>query len=292
MALAPNATSQQIIDFIGANYGPDVAAFLRIPELKTLLIKAGQQEAAPDLVSTWLRRTNWYRQRSESMRTYDALKLADPAQHARLVAEKQTELRVAMQQLGITGSKAAAEQALRFGWSEQEVKDHFAGALLDRSSREGLEQGSAPDITADQLVAMARNDYFVPISRQDAERWAIDIYKGSKTEDTLRDYFSRLAASRFPGLSDQGFTPGEYMTPIRNIIAETLEIAPAEVDLLDRRYSAVLEQQGKDGQVRPMSLAEATRWARSQPQYQQTKGALDEAAGMADFIGKTFGKVG
>lgn len=291
MSLPPNATEAQIIDFIGSNYGPDVAAFLRVPELKAILIRAGQQNAAPDLVSTWLRRTKWYRQRSESMRTYDALKLADPKQHARIVAEKQAELRVAMQQLGLEGSKSMAEQALRFGWSEQEVKDHFGQALKQRSGDVGLAQGSAPDITADQLMTMARNEYFVPLSRQDAERWAIDIYRGAKTEDTMRDYFGRLAASRFPGIAEQGFTPGEYMAPIRNIIAETLELNPADIDLLDRRWSPVLEAESKDGTTRPMSLAEATRWARSRPEYQQTKGALDEAAGMADFIGKTFGTV-
>lgn len=291
MSLPPNATEAQIVDFIGSNYGPDVAAFLRIPELRTILVRAGQENAAPDLVSTWLRRTQWYRKRSESMRTYDALQLADPKQHARLIAEKRAELQPLMEQLGIYGSKQMAEQALRFGWSDQEVKDHLATKLRDKSADDGLAQGSATDITADKLMTMARNEYFVPVNRQEAEKWAIDIYRGSKTEDTVRDYFGRLAASRFPGLGEQGFTPGEYMAPIRNIIAETLELNPADVDLLDRRWSPVLEAEGKDGKVRPMSLAEATRWARSRPEYQQTKGALDEAAATAEFIGKTFGSV-
>lgn len=291
MPLAPNATEQEIVDFIGANYGPDVASFLRVPELKNLLIKAGQQEAAPDLVSTWLRRTDWYRKRSESMRTYDALALADPAQHKRLIDEKAAELAAVMDELGIVGPRAVASQALRFGWGEQEIKDQFAKQLRQRSDQSGLIQGSTPDVTADKLMSLARNEYFVPISRQDAERWAIDIFRGTKTEDGFRDFFGRMAASRFPGIADQGFTPGEYMAPIRNIIAETLEVAPEQVDFLDRRYAPVLEQEGKDGRMRPMSLAEATKWARSQPQYQQTKGALDEAAALAETIGQTFGRV-
>lgn len=289
MALPPNATEAQIIEFIGANYGPDISSFLRIPELKNLLIKAGQQDASPDLVSTWLRRTDWYRKRSESMRTYDALRLADPAQHARLVQQKQMELATTMGQLGLFGTKAMAEQALRLGWTDDEIRFQFGGRLQQMSDAGGLKEDSAVDVSADGLMALARTQYFVPLNKQDANRFAIQIFQGQKTEDQVKAYLSRLSASRFPGLEEQGFTPGEYMAPIRNIIAETLEVAPEAVDFLDRRYSAVLEHEGSDGKLRPMSLAEATKWARSQPQYQQTKGAQDEAAAMGDFLTKTFG---
>lgn len=290
--LPPNASPEQIEDYIRDNY-PQAVGFLGIPELRKVLIDAAREQWTPEKLQGAMQATTWWRTNAAATREFIALKSTDPAEYEARIDRKIAELDPQMRQLGFKpfATRFLAESALKYGWTADEIRAHMAAYLTEQSGGAGLAQDSSVDVTADSIMAMARSEYLVPINRLDAERFAIDIFQGRKTEDQVRSYLGRIAASRFPGLDEQGFTPGEYMAPIRNIIAETLELNPADVNLLDRRWSQVLEAEGKDGKMRPMSLAEATKWARSTPEYQQTKGAQDEAAGMADFIGKTFGSV-
>lgn len=296
--LPPNASPEQIEAYIRENY-PQAAGFLDVPEIRAKLIEAARGQWTGTKLQAEIQATTWWRTNGEAARQYFALKGTDPAQLKALVDAKVAELEPQLAQLGITKGlngapadvQAFAEEVIKYGWSPDEVRARLASLLQHTSEREGLTQGSAPDITADELMRIARTEFFVPISRMDAERWAVDIYAGRKTEEALRDYLANMAEARFPGIKEQGFTPGDYMAPIRNIIADTLEMAPESVDLLDRRWAEVLQYQGPDGKLRPMSLAEAERYARSRPEYQQTKGAKAEAASMAETLAKTFGAV-
>jgi hypothetical protein len=294
--LPQNATPEQIDAYIRENF-PQAAGFLDIPEIRSKLIEAAQNQWTSTKLQAEIQATAWWRTNGAAARNFFALKGADPAQMESLIAAKVSEWGPELQQLGINlggpeGVKKWAENAIKYGWTADQVREKFAGQLAKKSKRDGLAEGSAPDLSADALVSMARNDYFLPISRQDAERWAVDIFSGAKSEEQMRSYFARLASSRFPGLEEQGFTPGEYMAPVRNMIAETLEMNPADVNLLDKRWSEVLEMQGADGKFRPMTFGEAGRWARKRPEYQQTTGAMDEGAALVESLGKAFGKVG
>lgn len=291
--LPPNASPEQIEAHIRENY-PQMAGFLDIPEIRGVLIEAARGQWTSTKLQAAIQATNWWRTNGEASRQYFALKSTDPAQLKALIDAKVAELGPQLAQLGIgplsLDWRTLAEQAIQFGWSPDEVRARIADHLQKMSSGRGLHEGSTPDVTADRLMAMARSEYLVPIGRQDAERWAVDIFAGRKTEDQLRNFLQKQAEARFPGLAE-GFTPGEYMAPVRNVIAETLELQPGDVDLLDRRWAAVLETEGADGKFRPMTIAEAQTWARSQQEYRYTQGARQEAAVMAETLGRTFGVV-
>lgn len=290
--LPPNATPQQIEDYIRENY-PQAAGFLDIPEIRAKLIEGAQSSWTSTKLQAEIQATDWWRTNSESTRQFFALQGTDPAQVTAMIDAKVAELQPEMAQLGVTGVdiRKLAEDAIKFGWTPDQMRQRLSLHLVDQSNRTGLAQDSAPDVTADKLMGTARSEFLVPLNRQDAERWAIEIYAGNRTEEQFRSYLSRMSAARFPGLTEQGITPGEYLAPVRNIIADTLELNPADVDFLDRRWSAVLEAEGKDGTFRPMSIAEAQRWARSQTEYRYTAGAQKEAASMAESLGRTFGAV-
>lgn len=293
--LPPGATPEQIEQYIRENF-PQAAGFLDIPEIRKVLIDAAKGGWTGTKLQAEIQATNWWRTNGEASRQYYALKGTDPAQLKALVDAKLAELTPQLSQLGIRNGdgfdyRNFAESSIKYGWTADEVRAQLGKHLQKMSDKSGLTQGSEPDVTADRLVTMARTEYLLPVSRQDAERWAIDIQRGAKTEESLRDYFGRMAESRFPGLAQTGFTPGDYMAPIRSLIAETLELSPADVDLLDRRWADVLQFQGQDGKLRPMTLAEAERFARSRPEYMQTKGAKAEAASLAETLAKTFGAV-
>lgn len=289
--LPPNASEAQIEEFIRANYSATQVGLLQIPELRSVMLNAAREGMTADRMLVEIERTAWWQSRSEAMRQWDVLKATNPSEAQAQIDAKRAELGPQLAQLGLADDPSVAEQALRLGWTPDQLRQDFATRLQGQSDQSGLKDASAPDVTADSLVTMARTEYLVPINRQDAERWAIDIFAGRKTEDQLRNYLQRQAEARFPGLVESGFTPGEYMAPIRNVIAETLEVQPADVDLLDRRWSAVLETQASDGKFRPMTIAEAQSWARSQQEFRYTKGAQKEAAAMAETLGRTFGAV-
>jgi hypothetical protein len=86
--------------------------------------------------------------------------------------------------------------------------------------------------------------------------------------------------------------PADVMSPIKMSVAENLEIAPETVDLLDPRFAELLQVRTENGTYRPMTSAEATRWARSQEQFKGTKKAEEASSGLAEALAKTFGKVG
>ena len=293
MPLSVWASEQQILEYIGEHYGADIAAFLKIPDLKRVIVQAAQNDWAPDLVSTSLRRTPWYRQRSKSMRNIDALKVTDVHEYRRLVAEKRAEIGPVMQTLGLSGSQAMAEQALRLGWNEASIRQDLAGKLDYQSGMTGFVQGTQPDATADQLMTLARQEYLSPIDRQTAERWAARAYRtGEDIEDAFRSYLGTIAGARFGIDRDSGITPADVMAPVRAAIAEQLEQNPETIDFLDRKYSDVLQVETKDGKFRPMTAHEATTWARSQDEFRNTQKAQDETASVVETMAKTFGKVG
>lgn len=290
--LPANASPQQIEQYIRDNF-PQAAGFLDVPEIRAVLIDAARNSWTPTKLQAAMQATNWWRTNSEATRQFFALQGTDPAQVQALIDAKVAELQPEMAQLGVTGVdiRKLAEDSIKFGWNPEQLRQRLSLHLVDQSNRTGLAQDSAPDVTADKLMGTARSEFLVPLNRQDAERWAVEIYAGNRTEEQFRSYLSRLATARFPGLTEQGITPGEYLAPVRNVIAETLDLNPTDVDFLDRRWSAVLETEGKDGTFRPMTIAEAQRWARSQTEYRYTAGAQKEAASMAESLGRTFGAV-
>ena len=293
MALSVWAGEDEIVKYIGTHYGADIAAFLRIPELRKLILAAAHGEWAPELVSTKLRRTAWYRNRSESMRTMDALKVADPKQYAALVNNKYSELRAEFIAQGLPGSKAMAETALRMGWTPEKLREEFSEKLTAQSRQSGFSADSQPDVTADKLMAIARNEYLSPVDRQTAERWAVKAYQtGIDQEDAFRSYLSTLSGARFGIDPTSGITPSDVMAPARVAIAENLEMNPEQIDFLDPEYSDVLQVETSDGRFRPMTAHEATVWARSRDSFKNTQKAEDETATLVEQLGKTFGKVG
>ena len=289
--LAKGPTEAEIVRFIGEHYGADIAAFLRIPDLRKVIIEAAQNDYNAALVSTTLRRTKWYRDRSQSMRTIDALRVADPQEYNRLVAEKQKQVTGTMISLGLSGTKAMAEKALRLGWDEAGLREDFSAQLAQRSAARGLAEGSEPRAQADALLAIARQEYLTPVDRQTAERWAIKAYQsGTDVEDQWRSYLGSIAGTRFGIDPGSGITPADVMSPVKMAIAEQLEREPDAIDFLDPQYRDVMQIETSDGKFRPMTAHEAATWARGQDSFKTTKKAQDETASLVETMSKTFGK--
>ena len=291
--LPPNASPEQIEAYVRENY-PQTAGFLDVPEVRDVLIRAARESWTPSKLQAEIQSTTWWRTTAADVRLYIALKNTDPAEAAVILQRKIDEIEPEIAQLGLEGNidtRGVAELALMHGWTADQLREHFVHHLGERQGQIGLKEGSTVDLTADELMRLARQDYFVPLNRQDVERWAIDIYAGKRSEEQFRNYVAQVAESRFGNAVAQGISPGEYMAPIRNIIADTLEMNPADVDLLDTRWAEVLQHDPGDGKIRPMTMAEALRYARARPEYKYTNNAMSEASALAEEIGVRFGSV-
>lgn len=287
--LAPNASPAEVEGYIRSNY-PEMAGFLNIPEIRTILIDEAQKKGTIGELEARIYATSWWKTNGANARQYFETASIDPATHEELVKAKIAELAPEVAKLGLDMDvRVYAENALKFGWTPQQTAADEATRLRMQSAAAGLKAGSAPAATADQLAAIATNEYYVPMNRQDTEAWAINIGEGRSTEAQFRDYLSGMANSRFPGLKGQGITPGQYMSPIVNTIAKELELQPGDVNLLDPKFSPVLQTVDSTGLSRPMTISEAQNWARQQPGYLYTNGARDQASQFADVLGKTFG---
>lgn len=159
----------------------------------------------------------------------------------------------------------------------------------------GLPAGGAADVT-DQLGQMAA-DYMVPMNRQDLEQWAIRIIEGTASEETFRSWMTGMAVGRFAGdptvlaAIERGITPSQYFSSHRQMVANSLEIAPDQIDLLnDPRFSQILDVGDKDGNRRSMSLSEVAQWARKQPEWQRTRQANEQGADLARLLTESMGK--
>jgi hypothetical protein len=288
--LPDNASPAEIEAFIRTNY-PNMAGFLGVPEVRDLLVKAAREDYDIGELEAELHQLTWWKENGVQSRLYIARLREDPAEAEAMLQQRMADLRPDFEQMGSDVSlRAIAEASLKFGWTKQQLTGNFAGHMQYDKEHGGLKQGSIADVSADDLAAIARKEYLVPLLRKDVEQWAIDIYSGKRTEEQFRNFLADQAEARFPGLKEQGVTPGEYLAPLRNIIADTLEMQDADIDLLSPRWSAVL-QAPSDGKSapRPMTMYEAIQFARSQREYEYTKSARDEAASFVDTLGKRMG---
>lgn len=291
--LPPGASAQEIETFIRQHY-PGEAGFLDVPEIRDVLLDEARKGGDEQELLARLEGTQWWKDHSATTRNFLALKATDPAEAEAEIQRKMADIRgsYGFDNLGSDVSlRAIAEAALTYGWNEQQIKDNLAGHQEYDLAHTGLKTGSVNEVEAVKLQQMATAEYFVPMDTQTAQKWAVDIYEGKQTEDSYREYLSNIAAARFPGLKEQGITPGMYMAPIVNTIANTLEIQPGDINLADPKYSAILSVQDPNGQVRPMNLSEAQRWARSQPGFLATQNAKDTAASFSETLAQTFGQV-
>ncbi len=292
--LAQHATEAQIVDFIVNNYGPAQVAMLREPELRAALLnaaRAGITGEARFMVE--VEKTQWWQARSEAMRTWDILKMADPREAADRLEKRKALLAPLWESYGVDADiNFEAEHFERLGLNEQQLTLRVADSLQQESSQSGLDQGTKAALSADALMKIARMEYLTPLSRQQVEQWAIrGVRQGEDMEQAFRQFVSSIASARFGITAASGITPADVLAPIKIAIAQSLEISPDTIDLLDDEYSGVLQVENEKGGFRAMTASEATVWARSKESFKGTQVARDTSAELAERLGQTFGKV-
>jgi hypothetical protein len=156
---------------------------------------------------------------------------------------------------------------------------------------------------ADQVRQHAR-DYYIPVSDDFVVQWAKNMYAGKADPQALDAYLAQQAKIRFPTMAAQigdtsmsggaGMSPRQLFSGLQNEVAKQLEVDPTTIDMMDPKWSKLIDYvdpTDKSGTHRLMTYSEADQFARSQPEWQTTKGAQDQAYAMAAYLTQQMGAV-
>lgn len=272
---------------------PDIARVIK--QAIDLGIDPGTQ-AGQQRFQAMLENTAWWKKTSDSQRSNELLKKTNPGQYRQVRQQTIDYLKNVAGELGVEEGDQRlfiiAERAMSLGWSKDEMKRYLAADIKIVGGVAGGKPGMAA-VTVDQLKEQAAQ-YLVPMSDATLQTWTQQVLKGQVPLEAFGSYLKEQAKSLFPGLKtaiDSGVTVAQYVSPYRELAAQTLEINPNEINFLDPKWSSALFQQGKDGSRTSMSLADWQISLRKRPEFAKTRGAIDQAANFATSLATTFGKI-
>lgn len=241
-----------------------------------------------------LQATKWFRTQSNTQREWLLLRNNNPGE----ASQQRTQFRRALDAI-------AARMGVRLTTNERNL---FAENYIQR--------GMSPD---DPLIAQDLGHFAGirgaykngdittaahEVDRQFKSQWLnmgmkynVDsgnhVVTGKVSMETLAEQARTKAAEKYWWLKPQlekGMTMDEIFEPIRQTIAEELEVAPESINLRDRRWSKLIHvADSKTGEHRMGTLYEAQTLARQQPQWWRTKGGRATDAGLQEQVRNIFG---
>lgn len=292
-------TDADLLNYVKSNYGY-LAAFLSVKELRNVLFNAAKAAASG---SPWdnaklqgaVYATKWWKQTSETTRTWLALRSQDPATYTARLNEARDSIVTFAKSAGVSLTHEQvmdlAEKTNRYGWNQNTLQQAITAHFDYNPAQAPTGQGA---VTVESLRSIAK-EYLLPLSDATLEKWTKDILSGTLTTDAFRAYMAQQAKSRYPGLGealDRGVTPAQYGHTYAQIIGQTLEVDPDQVNLMDPKWMRMIDQvDPKTGVHHSMSLADAAEYVKSQPEFRNTRQAHEAAADLGMGLLKTLGRI-
>lgn len=281
---------------------PQYAYMLNDPELRYLLIANLDPSGAFDSASftAELLNTNWWKNNASSARNWAQQVGVDPATAEQHMQQKMVDVSALARSAGLQLSDAQirweTSLALQQGWTDIQLRQNLLQTAVSAGqTREStLSSGTIGGIG--QQVKNLSAQYLLPITDQAAAWYAQDIWQGKMQLDDLKAQFGNAAkftwAGKNPELAaavDQGQTPRQFLDPQVQAVASQLEMSPDQIDLLNPKYSAMLNYTDKSGALRMMTVPEAQVWARQQDEFKNTNGGRQAASDLTLQLAQTFG---
>lgn len=262
---------------------PGYTYLMQDGEIRDLIIQATQQEWSPDLFEARLRNTAYWRNTNEQARAWRQLEATDPASAARRINETKQTVGQLASMLG--GSLDDANQGdiarkyLSMGWSDQTLRTHIAGMLKPGTAQMANVEGMA-------------SSYLLDITDEEAADYTRRLFTGELAEETLKSTFANRALAKFPTLAEAikaGATPRDYMGDHIATISRNTDTPVGQVDLIrDPEWQRILQY--NDGNtIRPMTIAETTRYVRGTDRFAESSTGKAETASFVDTLTKSLG---
>lgn len=288
-----NAIAYVIKEFAQQNYGA-LAAYLDDPTIGPILINAATHGWSQQQLQIAIGQTDWWKTTTDMQRQYDLLTRTDPASAALAVNKTKAQLAQIAAKEGITIADAAltkmAADFTRNGTSDPNL---FTAGVLSHGTYNPT-QGGQLGWQSSNVKALAAQ-YMVPLSDAQAATFAQQIETGQATQDGIIEYLKQAAQSRYPWMKDAlnaGQSTTQIIDPYRQQTAQLLEVGPSQINMLDPKYSAIIDHvDAGSPNHRMMTLSEAAQYIKSTPDWGNTKQAKASVADLGETLLKTFGKV-
>jgi hypothetical protein len=320
----PMTTDKLSMAQLQAQYGITAAVINNDPSLLAALnrilgVDGGPMITDPALQEAIVKGTSWYRDQTDTQRSYDYARATNPGQFA---ADLQKNASNIVKQYAAMGLTISANQAIEYAnnmMKQAIIKDgkvvRFDQDYLNKLMADSIKFVKTNSIDgrvvytglagkletmASKLYTMARDYGFEQTtSNANFDKWFEASMKGLvagtlNPEDVDNDLQAR-AKSFAPGLAkfiDQGQTLREAADPWLKAIADTWEMDISAVDLNDDYVQRAINMQDEKGNFTTMNLYDTKKLARRSAKWDTTQTAKEEKTSIASRILKDFGFLG
>jgi len=308
-----------------AQFGIAAAVLANNPSLvealnKILGVGGGPMITDPALQEAIIKGTSWYRDQTDTQRTYDYYRATNPGQFA---ADLQLNASKIVKQYASMGINITAEQAVEYAQNMMKqvvIKDgkvvRFDQDYLNKLMADSIKFEKTGSVDgrvtynglAGKLETMANElyqrawDYGFPqtMSNTAFGQWFESSIKGlvagTTNPEDVDNLLQERAKSFAPGLArfiDQGQTLRQAANPWLNALAMTWEVDPDSLDLNDDYVQRALNVQDEKGNFTTMSIYDTKKLGRrNKEKFDRTEQAKEEKTGIAQAILRDFGFLG
>ena len=320
----PMTTDRLSMAQLQAQFGITAAVINNDPSLLAALnrilgVDGGPMITDPALMEAIVKGTSWYRDQTDTQRSYDYARATNPGQFA---ADLQKNASNIVKQYAAMGLTISANQAIEYAnnmMKQAIIKDgkvvRFDQDYLNKLMADSIKFVKTNSIDgrvvytglagkletmAGKLYSMARDYGFQQTtSNASFDKWFEASMKGLvagtlNPEDVDNDLQAR-AKSFAPGLAkfiDQGQTLREAADPWLKAVADTWEMDIDQVDLNDDYVQRAINMQDEKGNFTTMNLYDTKKLARRSAKWDTTQTAKEEKTSIASRILKDFGFLG
>jgi hypothetical protein len=265
-----------------------------IPELKSILNRAMSGKWTPDKFSQAVQDSRWWKLNSDQVKQNAILRATKPGEYSAQRGAMTAKIRTLAKSMGVgltEGShgslNALVNHAMALGWDDTTLAQNIGHYFHYRG---GVGTGQAAALQ--QQIRNIRADYGLGNNSQMDAHHVHLILMGQETVDSFKAQAEQSALSRYPGFAQQlreGQTMTQIADPYIQTIAQTLEMSPSDVDLMDPSVQKALQAKDQHGNNVPMTLWQTADMMRQDPRYDHTNQAVNGAYGLLNQMGKDFG---
>lgn len=274
-----------------AEFGFDLAFLKSIPEIWKLAQRAIDNDWDQGRFTAEFRETEWFRTRSATTRAAISGRITDPGTWEQRLNQSRAAVRDMAVALGAQVDEdqitKIAERFLKFGWSDNQLRD-----ILAQSVKEGAQGTYGGQAAADvaQLRSLAERNG-VELSDPTLRSWVQRMAAGESI-DGFEQYVREMASSAFPQFADRlqaGADLADIADPYRQQMARVLELNPEEITLQDPTIRKALQTVDAEGKPMTKPLWAFERELKQDTRWRKTTNARDQLMDAGRQVLSDFG---
>ena len=302
---------------------PELAAMIEIPELAEIILGAINEGIVdPDIIYSRIEQSDWFQTTEPSLREWNLFTTRDPAGHEEQVSNFAISLHNRFSQLGVEAPWGlsrddrggitvnpnsslflTANHFLAYGFTDDEINSFIAFSIVEDSSRTDvptlapIEEQRPVGSIGEQMTQIQGfgRQMLINVTDREAYGLAQRVLAGELSAEGVQAELRRRATTRYgyiPELVDvigAGFSPSDYFSEHRDLIAQMLEVDPDSVNLLDE-FSYALDYVDEGGNHRAMTTPELRTELRKDIRFQRSPQGMREGTLMGTNLVEIFGK--